>query len=175
MKNLICLALMTMTLFFAEACQDKHAKNYNNSDIDTTGALFIKTGIEGGLTEIKASGLAITNSNNQRVIGFAKMMIDDHTKAGDELKKIEGDKKVDTTDTINAEHQQVLNDLSKKSGAAFDKAYIQMMVADHTGAVKLFTDASHNTDSEISKFASETLPTIQMHLDSANAILTSLR
>ncbi len=166
---------MTMTLFFAEACQDKHAKNYNNSDVDTSGVLFIKNGIEGGLTEIKASGLAITNSNNQRVIGFAKMMIDDHTKAGDELKKIESDKKVDTTDTISAVHQQVINDLSKKSGAAFDKAYMQMMVADHTGAVKLFTNASHNTDSEISKFASETLPTIQMHLDSANAILLSLR
>ena len=174
MKNLIYLPLGIIILLSAQSCQDKRAKNYNKQ-LDQDGVVFIKTGIEGGLTEIKASGLAITNSNNQRVIGLAKMMIDDHSKAGDELKKIEADKKVDEKDTINTDHQQIIAELSKKSGAAFDKAYMQMMVSDHIAAVKLFTDGSHNMDTEISKFASVTLPTIQMHLDSANAVLTSLK
>ncbi|WP_428331011.1 DUF4142 domain-containing protein [Mucilaginibacter sp.] len=176
MKNLIYLVLGGMILFFAQACQDKHAKNYNNrTDIDQDGVLFIKNGIEGGLTEIKASGMAITNSNNQKVIGFAKMMIDDHTKAGDELLKIKGDKKLTEMDTIYSAHQQMINELSKKTGAAFDKAYMQMMVADHEEAVKLFATASKNPDSEIEGFASKTYPTIKMHLDSANAINSSLK
>jgi putative membrane protein len=176
MKKLICLFFGAITILFIYACQDKHAKNYNTGiQVDTAGVSFINNGIEGGLAEIKASGLAITNSNNQRVIGLAKMMIDDHTKAGDDLKQIATDKKVDEKDTINAVHQQVITDLSKKSGATFDKAYLQMMVTDHEGAVRLFTVATQNADPDIKNFAAKTLPTIKMHLDSANAILTSLK
>jgi len=176
MKNLICLFFGVITVFFIYACQDKHGKNYNTTaQVDTAGVSFINNGIEGGLTEIKASGLAITNSNNQRIIGLAKMMIDDHSKAGDDLKQIASDKKVNEKDTINAVHQQMINDLSKKSGAVFDKAYLQMMVKDHEGAIKLFTGAAQNADPDIKNFAAKTLPIIKMHLDSANAILTSLK
>jgi putative membrane protein len=163
-----------MLLFLIQACQERAGKNYNTVS-DENGTVFIKNGIEGGLTEIKASGLAITNSNNQRVIALAKMMINDHSAARDTLKKIEMDKKVDEKDTINAAHLQMIDDLSKKSGEAFDKSYLQMMVADHEDAVKLFNNASQNRDKEISKFAASTLPIIQMHLDSANAILSSVK
>jgi len=84
-------------------------------------------------------------------------------------------KKITENDTINAQHQQMINDLSKKTGSSFDKAYLQMMVADHEQAIKLFTTASQNPDTRISKFATQTLPAIKMHLDSANAICVSLK
>ncbi|MDP9079376.1 MAG: DUF4142 domain-containing protein [Bacteroidota bacterium] len=173
MKNLIYLLTGLIFLLFTEACQDKKGRNYNQQQQDEI--VFVKSGIEGGLTEVKASGLAITNSNNQKVIGLAKMIIDDHTNAGDELKKLEADKKIAENDTIGSAHQQMINDLSKKSGAAFDKAYLQMMIADHEQAVKLFTTASASSDNAIKKVASENLPTIKMHLDSANAISTTLK
>ena len=175
MKNLICLIFGIAVLFLIQACQDKKGKNYNKVDDDPDGTVFIKNGIESGMTEIKASGLAITSSNNQKVIGLAKMMIEDHTKTGEELKQLETDRKINEKDTINSAHQQMLNDLSKKSGTAFDKAYLQMMVTDHEQAVKLFTTASNNSDSKIKKVASENLPVIKMHLDSANAICVSLK
>ncbi|MCR8556127.1 DUF4142 domain-containing protein [Mucilaginibacter sp. BJC16-A38] len=173
MKNLIYLLTGLMFLLFTEACQDKKGRNYNQQQQDEI--TFVKSGIEGGLTEVKASGLAITNSNNQKVIGLAKMIIDDHTNAGDEFKKLESDKKIAENDTISSAHQQMIGDLSKKSGVAFDKAYIQMMIADHEQAVKLFTAASTSPDNAIKKVASENLPTIKMHLDSANAISTTLK
>jgi putative membrane protein len=174
MKNLIT-PVFGLIILLVVACNNRHAKNYNNSSIDTAGVSFIKNGIAGGLTEIKASGEAITNSSNQRVIALAKMMINDHSTAGDELTKIKKDKQVSGVDTVSAENQLLIESLSKKTGAAFDKDYVQMMVADHIAAIKLFTAGSHNTDAEISKFAAATLPVIQMHLDSANAILLSLK
>jgi len=163
-------------LLIIGACQNEHGKNYNNATrVDEDGLALIKNGLEGGITEIKASGLAITNSTNQRVISFAKMMIDDHTKAGDELKKIEKDKMVEEKDTIASNHLKMITGLSKQSGPAFDRAYMQMMVTDHESAVELFTNGIKNTDDEIKGFAAKTLPTIQMHLDSAKAILASLK
>jgi putative membrane protein len=175
MKNLIYLLTGMIFLLFVQACGDKKGKNYNQALDDQDGIVFIKSGIEGGLTEIKASGLAITNSNNHQVIGLAKMVIDDHTKTGDDLKQLEIEKKISEKDTISSAHQQMINDLSKKSGKTFDKAYLQMMVNDHEQAVKLFTNATHNSDSKIRKIASIGLPAIKMHLDSANAICIAIK
>jgi putative membrane protein len=175
MKNLIYLATGVMLLLFTQACQDKKGRNFNQAQDDRDGILFIKNGIEGGLTEIKASGMAITNSNNQKVIGLAKMMIEDHTRMGEDIKQLETDKKITETDSISSGHRQMLNELSKKSGSAFDKAYLQMMVNDHEQALKLFTTASGNSDSKIRKVAAQNLPAIKMHLDSANTICIALR
>lgn len=175
MRNLIYLAAGIIFLFCAQACQDKKGKNYNQAQDDKDGVLFIKNGIEGGLMEIKASGMVITKSNNQKVIGLAKMIIDDHTQFGDDLKKLETDEKITETDTISQAHQLQLKDLEKKNGTEFDKAYLQMIVVDHEDAVRLFTNATTNADSKIRKVAAQNLPIIKMHLDSANAICIGLK
>lgn len=176
MKNLIGLALGVITLLLVQSCYDKHGKNYNNPVLtDNAGVSFIKNGIEGGLTEIKASSLAVSNSSNPSVISFAKMMIEDHSKAGEELSKIKDNVLMIGQDSISGDHQQVISELSKQTGAAFDKAYIQMMVEDHEHAVELFADAAHNVRPEIGDFAAKTLPTIEKHLESAKTILASLK
>ncbi|HWZ04239.1 MAG TPA: DUF4142 domain-containing protein [Mucilaginibacter sp.] len=176
MKNITFLAIGMILFIFAQACQNNHPKNYNDTTkVDSIGQKFIKAALEGGLTEIKASGLAITNSNNQQVIGFAKMMMNDHTNADSALKKIETSKLVDSLDTISANHQQMIAALSKQNGAAFDKAYLTMMVADHKATYDLFTNAGKSTDADVDKFAAATLPTVKMHLDSARAILARLK
>ncbi len=88
-------------MLFVQACHDKRGRNYNEAQNDT---VVIKNGIEGCLTEIKVSGLAITNSNNQRVISLAKTIIDDHTKIGDEFNQLKADKKIAGNDTISSAH-----------------------------------------------------------------------
>jgi putative membrane protein len=176
MKNLLYLALGVIILLSAQSCAERQAKNYNNeTNADQEGLAFVKNGIEGGLTEIKASGLAITNSSNPRVLSLAKMMINDHTQAGNELKKIETDQAIMEKDAISTEHEEKIHDLSSLTGPAFDKAYVQMMVDDHEKAVELFAGATRNNAPEIKNFASKTLPTIQMHLDSSKAVLVSLK
>jgi putative membrane protein len=176
MKRLAYPLFGVILLLSIEACQDRRAKNYNQeTKVDQDGLEFLQNGVEGGNTEIKASGIAITNSRNMRIINFAKMMVDDHTQANDDLKKIEKDKLVNAGDTINTDHHQKLVALAKLNGPAFDKAYIQMMLNDHNDAIKLFTSASQNTDIEVRDFAAKTLPKLKMHLDSATAISASLK
>jgi putative membrane protein len=172
MKKLIYLLLAVYISLSTLGCSSGTAPN---TKVDQNTVVFVKNGIEGSLTETRASGLVITNSNNQKVIAFAKMLIDDHTKTNDDFKKLESDNKIDETDTISSAHKLVLNDLSKKSGAAFDKAYLQMMVEDHEQAIKLFTTATKAANPDIVKFATAILPTLKMHLDSANAICIALK
>ena len=176
MKNLTYLVLGVVSMLLVQACHERRNKNYNKEIlVDAKGLKFLKDGMEDCLTDVKASGVAITNSSNQRVIRFAKMIIDDHTQAENELKKIENDKWVDEKDTINVVHQEIIDDLSQKTGRSFDKAYLKMMEADHEKTIKLLASAMANNEEEIKSFKKKTLPTIQMHLDSAKAILVSLK
>lgn len=159
------------------ACQDKRkAKNYNQeTNVGQDGLNFINTALEGGATEVKAANVAITNAASPRVKAFAQMMIADHTKAGNELKDIADDKLVSTTDGISPEHQKMISGLSAKKGANFDKAYMQMMVADHKTTVELFERATHLNTSKVKNFAEQTLPLLRQHLDSATAINNTLK
>lgn len=177
MKNLICMLLAMVTLFVLPSCQDnRKARNYNSKTlVDGGGITFIKSGIEGGLTEIKAAKIAETNSKNPDIINFAKMMIADHTKAGDELKKIESDKYVTGGDTVSGDHQKMIAQLATKTGTDFDRLYIQTMVLDHEAAVRLFTEATNDKSATIKNFAAKTLPTLKMHLNSAKDICARLK
>jgi len=104
------------------------------------------------------------------------MMVTDHTKAGDELAALAKTKNITLPAAPDADAQKKADDLSKKSGKAFDKAYVDAMVDGHESAVKLFTDASQNCkDADLKAFATKTLPTLKMHLDSIKAIKASMK
>ena len=172
------LLLSTLViLLITSSCQDQRkAKNYNDKTLADDEAInFIKKGIEGGLTEIKASGLAKTQSTNPRLVNFANMIIAEHTQVNAELKKIETDKMISDRDSISMEHQTMISDLSSKTGLAFDKTYIEMMIVNQEKAIEVFKTVSNNTSGTIQKLAAKTLPALQMHLDSAKAISTSLK
>src|SRR5471032_2615358 len=60
---------------------------------------FLKDAAEGGNAEVSGSQLALTQSTNADVKTFAQMMVDDHGKAGAELKGLAGQKGVKVSDT----------------------------------------------------------------------------
>jgi len=58
--------------------------------------------------------------------------------------------------------------MSKLEGDAFDKAYSKMMVSDHKKDIAEFKhEASSGADPQVKSFASQTLPTLQEHLQLA--------
>lgn len=170
---LICLALLGVL----QACKsNRRANNYNTKQADDTSVNFIKSGEESSIASVKASGLAIANSKNQRVIQFAKLMIDDHTMLADDFKKLRIDNAVKDSIAITPIHGQQIKDLEVKKAGAFDKAYIQMVIEDHTDQIALYktvTDDKRNT--AVADFAKKMLPGLQAHLDSAKLISSTLK
>jgi len=136
---------------------------------------FIMDAADGGMTEVQASQAAQAQAVNPRVQQFAAMMVTDHTKAGDQLKSLAQSKNVPVPPGISAEHQNAIADIKRKTGSDFDKAYMKMMVKDHESTVHAFEKASREAqDSSLKNFVTTTLPTLQMHLDSAKAIEKTL-
>lgn len=138
---------------------------------DSATVMFITKAASGGMMEVQLGNLAQEQAQNQRVKDFGAMMVRDHSKANDELKSIASGKNVALSDSLMPEHKHHVTDLQKRKGAAFDKAYMNMMVQDHQKDVQEFEKASNNlSDGEVKAFATRTLPTLKAHLDSATAI-----
>ena len=160
----------------ADSASDSPHKNDSSNVSGPTSASkgdadFMSGVADAGMTEIQASQAAGQLSQNQRVKDFAAMMIRDHGTWGDQLKSIAQSRNVSLPAAISDEHQKAVSELQKKSGAAFDRAYMHMMVRDHEGALKDFqTEQGTAQDSALLKFVNNTIPGIQMHLDSAKAI-----
>jgi putative membrane protein len=72
-------------------------------------------------------------------------------------------------------HQKLEDSLSAKSGADFDKAYINAMVKGHTRMLALMKSEESSSDPDLKAFATKTSDTVQMHLDMATKIQSSLK
>ena len=139
--------------------------------VDSSDANFAKMAAGGGMAEIQLSKLAQQKSNNQKIKDFAGMMITDHSKAGDTLTMIAKSKNITLPAALDADHQKIYDDLSKMSGADFDRKYVKVMTDDHHGALKLMqNEAANGKDADLKAFAAKVAPVVQMHIDAINKL-----
>lgn len=148
----------------------------NTMTVDKSDADFAVEAVNGGMTEIAASQLAEKNASSQQVKDYAAMIIKDHTAANDKLKGMAANKNIALPPAMSDKSQKDVNDLAKKTGKDFDKAYINKMVDDHNDAISLFKKEGDNgKDADLKNFAMQTLPTLQQHLDKAKSIKDMLK
>ena len=134
--------------------------------LDPNSARFIHTVGIANTFEIQSSQLALQKTGNADVKQFAQQMINDHTKAGAKLAGITKDDKLPAPPTqLDSKHKKIMGSLQEKSGASFDRAYIQAQTKAHHEAVNLFAKYGRSGENpDLKQFASTTLPTLQSHL-----------
>jgi putative membrane protein len=139
--------------------------------VEKADADFSVEAANGNMIEVQLGGLAKTKAVKDRVKSFASMMITDHTKINEDLQKIATSKNISLPQELSSEAKKDINRLSKKDGIDFDRAYINMMVADHRKDVNKFEKAARDCkDPDLKNFIEQTLPVLRKHLDSAKAI-----
>jgi putative membrane protein len=137
----------------------------------TRDVRFIMAASAAGQTEILASRMAASHTQSPGVLSFAQTMIDDHTKANEQLLAVAKKDGYSVSSTPTETQESALSQLEPLKGVDFDKAYTAMMVKDHQGAVSLFqSEASAGSNGDIKSFAAQTLPVVQHHLAMANAL-----
>ena len=131
---------------------------------------FVLEAAKGGMAEVELGNLAKDKAQNPDVKSFAQRMVDDHSKANDQLKGLASSKGVQLPTSLDKSAQSEKDKLSKLSGAKFDHEYMEHMVKDHKKDVKEFEkQAKNGKDSDVKNFASQTLPTLQEHLKLAQS------
>jgi putative membrane protein len=147
------------------AHQETTQKPERTAVSDTT---FAKKAAQGGMAEVKMGQLAREKGTADSVKKFGQRMVEDHTKAGDELKQAAVHENITLPNDLSAKDQATYGALSKLSGAAFDRAYARDMVRDHEEDVAEFTkESTGGKNAAIKDFATQTLPTLQDHLKQA--------
>jgi putative membrane protein len=132
---------------------------------------FMKDAAVGGMTEVELGKLAQEKAANPEVKQFAEKMVSDHTKANDQLKEVATKAKIDIPNALDSKHQSRVDKLAKLSGPQFDKAYMKDQLKDHEKDVSAFqSEAQGGSDPAVQKFATETLPTLQQHLEMAKNV-----
>jgi len=146
------------------------AQNSETKAIDADDSKFMTEIASAGMMEIQAGQIALQRGISQQVKDFGQEMITDHTKAGDELKALAGQKNVVLPTAISSDDQKDIDKLNKADAKDFDKTYINMMVDGHKVVIDKFQGViNHPEDADVKTWAQNTLPTLQHHLEMAKA------
>jgi len=174
---IVLAAFSSLGMVTAVTAQSSNDSMASGNSASSTGKLapadkqFIKKAAQGGLAEVQLGQLATEKADSPDVKQFGQKMVDDHSKANDQLKQVASNKGVTVPDKLTAKDAATKARLEKLSGKAFDRAYMRDMVMDHTKDVSEFrTEAKTAKDPDVKSFASQTLPTLQDHLKQAKSI-----
>jgi putative membrane protein len=139
--------------------------------------LFIRQAAIGGRAEVELGKLAQQKGNSEAVRNFGERMVSDHSKAHDQLMRLDKDAEPSIPKEPDPEHKRIRDKLNKTSGKDFDVAYMASQIQDHQKTVNLLLwEISFGQRADLTKYAADTLPTVMEHLEIAkqqHAALTS--
>ncbi|HEX3560937.1 MAG TPA: DUF4142 domain-containing protein [Pyrinomonadaceae bacterium] len=140
--------------------------NANRGSAKTTSdTKFAMEAAMGGMAEVELGRVAAQKGASDEVRQFGQRMVDDHSKANQDLMQVASAKGLTLPTALDAKHQADVQKLSALSGDKFDKEYVGMMVKDHKEDVADFQkESTGGADADLKSFASRTLPVIQDHL-----------
>jgi putative membrane protein len=142
---------------------------------------------QGNMAEIKLGEMASTRAQNADVKAFARMLVQDHTKASDELKQIITKHNVMPPAELSEDGRQTSERLSKLQTTEFDREYVKAMVDKHEktldhleervdkegdDANPRFTPKKNDNafEMQLNEFAAKTAPVVNRHLEHAKQL-----
>ncbi len=140
--------------------------NQTTSDtaIPLTDQEFVTQAAQASLAEVQLANLAQQRASSDEVKEYARKMVQDHTKANNELKQLAAQKQLTVPTTLDAKHQAAKAQLSGLSGEPFDNTYMSLMQQDHANVVALFQQQSNQgQDADLKNWAAKMVPTLQAH------------
>ena len=149
----------------AFAQQPNSTATSNSAATASADQNFIKEVAMGGMAEVELGTLASEKAADERVKAFGRKMVTDHGAANEQLKSLAATKRIALSPDVDPTHKARYDQLKGLSGAAFDRAYVTSMLADHEKDVAAFRrEASSAQDADVKAWAGRTLPTLEEHL-----------
>jgi putative membrane protein len=137
------------------------------------GKAFITKAIQGNLAEVQMGQLAQEKSQNADVKSFGQMLVKDHGDANAKATDVANQLGVTPPEEPSKKQKADYAKMSKLSGDAFDKQFARHMVMDHKKDIREYQADTKKKDATVD-YASQTLPTLQKHLETAESLTKSL-
>ena len=124
------------------------------------------------MMEVELGRLAVKRGSSAGVKQYGQEMVEDHTRANQELMQLAMQKKVELPTEMSTQNTALIDRLSGLSGKSFDTAYKQAMIDSHKQAIALFqAQSQQGQDPELKAWATQKLPNLQAHLEMVNQML----
>ena len=143
---------------------DSNSKKAKASRLSSADKAFIKDAAKGGMMEVAMGRVAEKNASDSEVKNFGARMVNDHSKANEDLKAIAKEGNVEWPAEKEA------------SKWKSDKGYMDAMVKDHDKDLAEFEkEAKDGSDPKVKSFADKTAKTVRKHLEMAKEIDAKLK
>ena len=124
------------------------------------------------MMEVELGRLAVQRGSSAGVKQYGQEMVEDHTRANQELMQLAMQKKVQLPTEMSTQNTALIDRLSGLSGKSFDAAYKQAMIDSHNQAIALFqAQSQQGQDPQLKAWATQKLPKLQAHLEMVNQML----
>lgn len=145
-------------------------------NLDAVDREFMRQAAHNGLAEVEASELAQRKATRGDVKAFAGKMIDDHTKANEELQRLAASKNLALPVQPSMPQRSAMNTLRSVEGEDFDRAYAEHFgLRAHEAAIRLFENAAAKArNAQVRAYARAQLPALKEHLSMAKALRAAL-
>jgi putative membrane protein len=183
MMRRIGFATLALTAAITATACGGGTREDNEATVGTTGEgvpggvqNFVEDVAAGNMAEIELSRIASERATNPEVKQFAQTMMREHTAAGNELKQVLSQHNVQVPTTLDEQHRDRSQELSRLNGAEFDHEYMEAMVDDHQRMEELLEGRANEKanneplENSVNQWASKTLPSVQHHLQMAQQI-----
>lgn len=171
--------LTVATLLLVLTCVNAQQRNTtgNESGNKQQDQEFVQKATAAGKSEVKMGELGQLRGSHAMVREYGMMMVKDHQMANKELETLVKQKGyADMPEIADAADEEAYQQLSKKKGAAFDKAFAQQMVKDHQKVIRLFTmQAENGKDEQLKNWAAQKLPVLKEHLEHAKHLQETVK
>jgi putative membrane protein len=152
----------------APAADDKRPTGADKDQKALTPQEFVFKVAGAGQFEVRASQFALAQAGSDKVKQFARQMIQDHTRANQELAALAARKGWPVPPGVAPKHIDLLQQLGRQTGSNFDRQYAEIQVKAHEEAVALFeAQAAGGQDADLKQWTGKTLPTLKEHLKMA--------
>jgi putative membrane protein len=120
--------------------------------------------------------LAQERAANPQVREFAQTMVREHEEALRELRQIaaQHNVEIERRDEMPREHRNVHERLMERSGAEFDREFVEWAIDKHEDAINDLEGKMDSDNAALRQWASQTAPKLRQHLAHAQNLQQTL-
>ena len=166
-RSMLCVALVALGVYLSvpgiAVAMEKR--------VGAADQAFAMMAAGGGLEEVQLGKLAADRAASPEVKQFAQRLVQDHTKANQELLTIAQKKGISVPKQLDDTHKAIVKLFSQLEGAQFDREYLRSQVMDHEKETAAFAvQAKEGQDPDLKAFAARQLPILKEHLQKAREL-----
>jgi predicted outer membrane protein len=132
---------------------------------------FLVQAMQDSLAKIELCVLTLKKSSTAELRLFAQIMIDEHSKLGQEIERLAEKKNLGLQLQPGEERQAAIEKMSLLSGSEFERRFIEQNLMDHENDLKVFTHyAAEDKDRDVKALAEMGQKILTKHLKMAKEL-----